>query len=162
MIEMFTIALLAFAQPLPAITCAEEDENGACVYDYSRKPVRRVHALHSERVAELYHPYFRCYYERLTSDPRFGTSEAEEAIAAMKIARTSCAESRESAEVQIDQYLAERKIYGDASNREFVRELFRSEAGGLFVFQTARMNGRGTAFETMAEAVTTNLLNAND
>ena len=162
MIEMFTIALLAFAQPLPAITCAEKDENGACVYDYSRKPVRRVHALHSERVAELYHPYFRCYYERLTSDPRFGTSEAEEAIAAMKVARTRCEESRESAEVQIDQYLAERKIYGDAANREFVRKLFRSEAGGFFVFQTARMNGRGAAFETMAEAVTTKVLNADD
>lgn len=162
MIEMFTIALLAFAQPLPAITCAEKDENGACVYDYSRKPARRVHALHSERVAEFYHPYFRCYYERLTSDPRFGTSEAEQAIAAIKVARTRCAESRESAEVQIDQYLAERKIYGDAGNREFVRKLFRSEAGGFFVSQAARMNGLGAAFETMAEAVTTKVLSAND
>ena len=159
---LLATTLLSLAQPLPAITCAEKDENGDCVFDYSRKPANRIHALHSERVTELYYSYFLCYYERLTSDERFGTSDGKAAIAAMNSARSDCAEMRVAAEVEIDQYLADKKIYGDSENRKKVSELFRHEAGSFFVYTTARMNNRGGEFETMADAITEELLSSND
>ena len=159
---LWATTLLALAQPLPAIICVEKDENGDCVFDYSRKPANRVHALDRERVTELYYSYFLCYYERLTSDERFGTRDGKAAIAAMNSASSDCAEMRVAAEAEVDQYLADTKIYGDSENRKKVSELFRHEMGGFFVYTTARMNNRGGEFETMADAITEELLAPND
>ena len=80
----------------------------------------------------------------------------------MNSASSDCAEMRVAAEAEVDQYLADTKIYGDSENRKKVSELFRHEMGGFFVYTTARMNNRGGEFETMADAITEELLAPND
>ena len=153
MIALFATTLAFLAQPLPAITCAEKNKDGECVFDYAGKPLRRIHALHTDRAVELYRPYFVCYYKHLISDEHFGTDDGQQAIAAMHAAREDCAVEEALSENGLDSYLVSKELYGDEENRRLVRELFRREAGGSFVYNTARANGLGVEIKTMGDAI---------
>lgn len=162
MIEPFVTSLLLIAQPVPAITCAEKNEAGECVYDYARKPRLRVHALHTEKVAEIYRAYFQCHSFHVLADERFGTSNGEAAIALIRSATVSCASEREAADRLVDDYLVTQKIYGDLENRILVRDRFRQEAGFLFLNSASRTAGREREYHTVIQAITDELVPAND
>ena len=116
-------------------------------------PEKVIAPLHLEPATEIYQPYFRCYSDKLSANPEFGSKESAKARATLVAAREGCATLRISADTEMDRMLASKEIYGDGRAIEALRETFRQRGGVIFMYMTASANGvRDKYLATMSAA----------
>ena len=140
------ILLLAAAQTLPAVRPdCRRDRAGDCL-PVEVSPLATLLRSDRHQAASIYRSYWNCYWAALSSNERFGTSNARHARQIFAAAFNECAALRALADDNMDDFLRPRTVYGDEGRKRFIRDSFRRSAGESFFDQAALAEGKHDAY----------------
>jgi hypothetical protein len=105
-----------------------------------------------DQAAEIYRPYWICFWNNLKTQEGFGRSDPQRALAIQTSVKKACTAQKDKADRNMDAYLHPIAVYGDDTRKHFVRDYFRSSAGDAFIEHAASSEGRHEELARTREA----------
>ena len=149
---LLLVATDATAATMPRVTLDCHRDNAGNCLSVEPSPPARLLVGEQDHAAEIYRPYWICYWNNLKVQEGFGTSDPQRATEIFTSAMNACASHKASADRNMDAFLRPLAVYGDDAHKRFVRDYFRSSAGDAFLDQVSSTEGRHADFSRTRNA----------